>query len=227
MLLFFQHRAKEREHHPPSKNMPSTARSRRNTAKKADKKKETRRETYSSPSSSNPWIAHVKQYRALKGCSYAEALQGAKMTYRPSSKETVAGKIHQVYRSNNCGSIETSRREHLVNFTADVVIDNSPQNNVRCILYGALEGETGSYLVGYYNSKYKCIGKYRLLDQGVVDKLIAASEIVPQYPNVPSDAEMAKMNTKRSDLLFGVKNHIPLDGVLIKRENFLWYHPES
>lgn len=207
--------------------MPSTARSLRNTAKKADKKKETRRETYSSPSSSNPWIAHVKQYRALKGCSYAEALQGAKMTYRPSS-ETVAGKIHQVYRGNNCISIKTSRREHLVNFTADVVIEKSLKRGVRCILYGALEGETGSYLVGYYNSEFNCIRKDRLSDQDVVDKLIAASKIVPEYPNTPSDAEMAEMNTVRSDLLFGVGNHtISLDGVLIKRKNFLWYHPGS
>ena len=35
-----------------------------------------------SSSSPNPWISHVQAYRASHGCSYAEAMQGAKKTYR-------------------------------------------------------------------------------------------------------------------------------------------------
>ena len=40
----------------------------------------------SSSSSSNPWISHVQAYRASHGCSYAEAMQGAKNTYRAHAK---------------------------------------------------------------------------------------------------------------------------------------------
>ena len=34
------------------------------------------------PKRSNAWIKHVKEYQAEHGCSYGEALKGAKATYR-------------------------------------------------------------------------------------------------------------------------------------------------
>jgi hypothetical protein len=30
----------------------------------------------------NPWVAHVKAYQAQHGCSYKEAMMGAKATYK-------------------------------------------------------------------------------------------------------------------------------------------------
>jgi hypothetical protein len=51
--------------------------------KKATSKASTKATYRGAPSSSsNPWIAHVQAYRASHGCSYAEAMQGAKKTYR-------------------------------------------------------------------------------------------------------------------------------------------------
>ena len=44
-------------------------------------------------SSSNPWIAHVQAYRASHECSYAEAMQGAKKTYR-SLQELIKNHDH-------------------------------------------------------------------------------------------------------------------------------------
>lgn len=43
----------------------------------------------SSSFSSNPWIAHVQAYRASQGCSYAEAMQGARKTYRSAALQAV------------------------------------------------------------------------------------------------------------------------------------------
>ena len=51
------------------------------TKKTSSSKKATYRGAAAISSSSNPWIAHVKAYRASHGCSYAEAMQGAKKTY--------------------------------------------------------------------------------------------------------------------------------------------------
>ena len=45
-------------------------------------------------SSSNPWIAHVQAYRASHGCSYTEAMQGAKKTYR--SAQQVFGDVVKI-----------------------------------------------------------------------------------------------------------------------------------
>ena len=52
------------------------------TKKTSSSKKATYRGAAAISSSSNPWIAHVKAYRASHGCSYAEAMQSAKKTYR-------------------------------------------------------------------------------------------------------------------------------------------------
>ena len=46
----------------------------------------------SSSFSSNPWIAHVQAYRASQGCSYAEAMQGARKTYRSAALQAVVAK---------------------------------------------------------------------------------------------------------------------------------------
>ena len=90
------------------------------------------------PSSSNPWIAHVQAYRATHACSYAEAMQGAKKTYRaltlnacPSKRSTslrAVGKSR--YRANTycTWSIalgdDTPVRTHVNGFWKTVLFKN-------------------------------------------------------------------------------------------------------
>ncbi len=62
-------------------------------------------------SSSNPWIAHVQAYRATHACSYAEAMQGAKKTYRALTSNACPSKrstsLRAVGKSRYRASIST------------------------------------------------------------------------------------------------------------------------
>ena len=81
-----QHLARYRASHPNmsmKQCMVEASATYRQSAMLSKKKRAAKAEAASSSRpSANPWIAHVQAYRASHACSYAEALQRAKATYR-------------------------------------------------------------------------------------------------------------------------------------------------
>ena len=70
-------------------------------------------------SSSNPWIAHVQAYRATHACSYAEAMQGAKKTYRAPTSNACPSK-----RSTSLRAVGKSRYRANTYCTWSIALDD-------------------------------------------------------------------------------------------------------
>jgi hypothetical protein len=62
------------------------------------------------PRRPNPWLVHVRRYRAVHKCSYKEALQCARATYRSSTLQCPISR-HDIHESTPQATLERWLRD--------------------------------------------------------------------------------------------------------------------
>ena len=181
------------------------------SAKKTSEKRATSKAstTYAAPSS-NPWIAHVEAYRASHGCSYGEAMQGAKKTYRGRHEAGCRDYELRTHKAGNRMVIYTAVAKFNAEKESAVMLGGFTNWRLRTFtLYQAsmepLQGDIN--IVEYvleYAKELNCKGKY-ILPKENGTWLYAAS--------------------LRQGDLFGDNDDVYLGNVKIRRNGFKWLWP--